>query len=265
MIGKSGNSSRKLITNGSSSDTINASDNSFPFEDIFENRTHEFEPKHQILSNEDIQHFLQPYLPLSNSINPLYSTDTCVDDVKKDQFIRDKSSFDMCQLRDIPTSSNIIHPKCYHFRVNTVSIASAVITAVLTLLFVGYIIVNASNNRKFNIWLKYSLVVFAILMLIFIGFFVGGILHQRKSWMLPLIASMIFSCISLFGILIIMITITTDNTCEGNAKYFNERILFIANIIIFRISGIFGQHFWSTNVLVPLFLIILYTFNYHYN
>lgn len=78
------------------------------------------------------------------------------------------------------------------------------------------------------------LVAISILLLIFIGLFVGGILRQRKNWMVPLISSMIFSCIGLFGTLITMMSITTDSINKGFVKYPTEEIFIVANVAIFR-------------------------------
>ncbi|KAL3990035.1 putative integral membrane protein [Acanthocheilonema viteae] len=223
MIGKNGkevNSSKKLITN----DSIDAINNDS-----------------EMLSNvEDIRHFMQPNLPLSNSINPSCFTDAYINDAKYDRFIRDKSAFYMCQLRDVSSNSNIIHPKCCYFKINYVSIISAMITGALLLLFMVYIIANhmstAYNTTKFNTRMTYSIISFSVLALISISLFIGGILRQRKNWMLPLISSMIFSCIGLFGMLIIVMNVTVNNINKGLAKYFNGRTFIVANIVTFRVS-----------------------------
>uniref|UniRef100_A0A0R3RZB0 Phosphoinositide-interacting protein n=1 Tax=Elaeophora elaphi TaxID=1147741 RepID=A0A0R3RZB0_9BILA len=137
---------------------------------------------------------MQPHLPLSNSINLSCSTDACVNDAKDDRFIRDKSAFYTRQFRHISASSNITHPKCCFFKINTD-----------------------------------SMIAISVMALIFIGLFIGGISRQQKNCMLPLILLMIFSCVGLFGMFVIMITMTADNTNKRFTKYSTA-----ANIITTR-------------------------------
>lgn len=72
-----------------------------------------------MLSNDDIQHFMQPYLPFDNIINISSSTDVCVKDTLHDHFGRINSTpFYICQSYATTETTNNFNSKHSYCTIN---------------------------------------------------------------------------------------------------------------------------------------------------
>lgn len=239
MVGKNGersNSSKNLISN-EGIETFAVSVDCIPSES-----TQEPEPKaqHQILSAEDIRHFMLPHLPPSNSINSTYSADVGEFDVNTDRFIRDKTYSYMWQLTDMHKNSKIAEPTCCCLKITAVSIGSAVGTGVLLLILAAYVIIKSicslRRGSEINLHLTGTSVAIAVMLLVIIALFITGIFVRRKRWLLPLILSMVCLCVALSGTLIAILITLADDFNEALTQHPNDRILIVTHVFLLRLS-----------------------------